>query len=316
MNNPLQLLLLLCALPYYPLTAQTDVSQLSYIQQYRDLAVRQMQSHGIPASIILAQGLLESNAGRSELATNANNQFGIKCGEYWTGRTYDKTDDDYDVNGQLIPSCFRAYPSVEASFEDHSNFLSDPIRGYRYRPLFLLEATDYQGWAHGLQRVGYATSSGYAQQLIRLIERYNLHQYDEENYVVSNPVTPSSGDYGDFDPDKLFADIPSEPLDLKLDIKDQYVPSRPAQQWPRPISSRPEKNWNISEKDLLPVPVPEAELGFAEDIFQDIFVPQRAVPVTYNFNNEPAIVTEPAATIKPGILAGSVAVAPDYFPPQ
>ena len=140
----------------------------AYIDQYKDLAIAEMLKYNIPASITLAQGLLESGAGMSELARNGNNHFGIKCHD-WTGaRTYH----DDDANNE----CFRAYRDVYESYEDHSRFLA---RQPRYRSLFRLKRTDYKGWAKGLKKCGYATSPTYAKQLIGIIERYKLHKYDK-----------------------------------------------------------------------------------------------------------------------------------------
>ncbi|MEO1514608.1 MAG: glucosaminidase domain-containing protein [Bacteroidota bacterium] len=160
---------------------------LEYIELYKDIAQQEMQRSGIPASIKLAQGIHESGAGKGSLALNANNHFGIKCKSHWTGPTYYIEDDDYQ-NGQLVKSCFRAYEQVGASYRDHTNFLMDNAR---YANLFQLPSNDYKAWAHGLKKCGYATDSRYAQKIIRLIERYQLHQYDEttqeavpENYLA------------------------------------------------------------------------------------------------------------------------------------
>lgn len=140
----------------------------TYINQYRDLAIEQMLRYKIPASITLAQGLLESGAGYSELAMRGNNHFGIKC-HGWTGR---KTYHDDDESQE----CFRAYNNVYESYEDHSVLLSSQPR---YSSLFSLGKTDYKGWAYGLKRCGYATSPTYAQKLIGIIELYKLHDYDK-----------------------------------------------------------------------------------------------------------------------------------------
>ena len=150
------------------LSAQaTNEYYLAYIQKYYKQAQTEQKKYGIPASITLAQGLLESAAGRSELATQANNHFGVKCAGGWTGETYLKDDDKKD-------DCFRKYKHVSQSYEDHSQFL---LRD-RYKPLFALETTDYKGWAHTLKQCGYATDPGYAGKLIKIIEDYNLTQYD------------------------------------------------------------------------------------------------------------------------------------------
>lgn len=139
----------------------------NYIDTYRNMAQDQMQRHRIPASITLAQGLLESAAGRSELAVRANNHFGIKVGTGWNGPYVVMSDDTPNDR-------FRKYGSVSESYEDHSLFLQKP----RYQSLFKLSMTDYKGWAKGLKECGYATNPAYAQQLITIIENYGLHQYD------------------------------------------------------------------------------------------------------------------------------------------
>ena len=141
----------------------------AYIEKFHAIAIKQQKAHGIPASIILAQGLLESGAGRGILATEANNHFGIKCHD-WTGKKIYKDDDEKN-------ECFRKYRHAEESYEDHSLFL---VNRPRYSSLFLLNPTDYVSWAHGLKAAGYATDPAYAQKLINLIERYGLHQYDIE----------------------------------------------------------------------------------------------------------------------------------------
>lgn len=146
------------------LLAQTQNPQyISYIAKYREMAIEQQIKHRIPAAITMAQGLLESSAGQSELAVKANNHFGIKCAGDWVGRTY--TYDDETQN-----ECFRQYASPADSYEDHSLFLQRK----RYESLFALPLADYKGWAHGLKACGYATDPKYADKLIRIIELYNL----------------------------------------------------------------------------------------------------------------------------------------------
>ena len=148
---------------------QQKLTREAYIQKYKPLAVEQMDIYGIPASIKLAQALFESDNGNSRLAREANNHFGIKCKSNWTGQTISHTDDAPD-------ECFRKYPSVEESYRDHSEFLD---KSARYQDLFKLDPTDYIGWAHGLQKAGYATNPQYAQQLIKIIEDYQLFLLDE-----------------------------------------------------------------------------------------------------------------------------------------
>ncbi len=139
-----------------------------YFETYKDIAIEQMIKYKIPASITLAQGVLESGAGMSELAVNSNNHFGIKCHE-WTGRRAYHNDDENN-------ECFRAYDNVYDSFCDHSLFLT---RSPRYSRLFKLKITDYKGWAKGLKACGYATSPVYASRLIDIIETYELYRYDK-----------------------------------------------------------------------------------------------------------------------------------------
>ena len=156
------------------LQAQTRNKQYEdYIKKYRELAVEEMKKYHIPASITLAQGLLESGAGQSTLARKSNNHFGIKCGSDWRGKTVSHDD---DARGE----CFRAYKHPKESYEDHSKFLAGRSR---YASLFKLKITDYKGWARGLKKAGYATNPRYADQLIGIIELYELHKYDEKNYL-------------------------------------------------------------------------------------------------------------------------------------
>ena len=145
-----------------------ELSQKEYIDRYKVIAVKKRIEYKIPASITLAQGLLESGSGNSRLATLANNHFGIKCHLEWTGDTFHKDDDAKD-------ECFRKYKNPEASFDDHSSFLT--TRG-RYSFLFDYDVTEYKKWARGLKKAGYATNPRYPQLLIGLIERHNLDKYD------------------------------------------------------------------------------------------------------------------------------------------
>lgn len=139
----------------------------NYIDQYKDLAIEQMMRWHIPASITLAQGLLESRAGLSDLTRRSNNHFGIKC-HGWAGASVYSDDDERN-------ECFRAYANARDSYDDHSRFLAG---GQRYRRLFSLSPTDYKGWARGLKAAGYATSPTYASKLIEIIELYKLYKFD------------------------------------------------------------------------------------------------------------------------------------------
>ncbi len=159
----------------------TNRTYWAYIDRYKDMAMQQQQKYRIPASITLAQGLLESGAGQSRLAREANNHFGIKVPGGWTG-PYILVDDDRPKEK------FRKYRSVQESYEDHSLFLQKP----RYSRLFTYNITDYKSWAKGLKACGYATSPTYAQSLIRIIEMYSLHQFDTRK-PIRHSATPTYG---------------------------------------------------------------------------------------------------------------------------
>ena len=162
------MLFIICCLPVFAQNKQNP-EVLRYIEKYKDLAMEEMVENKVPASIKLAQAILESRHGTSELAVKSNNHFCIKCHSSWTGK---KTYYDDDAKGE----CFRVYKNVEESYRDHSKFLKN---GSRYAFLFDLKITDYKGWANGLKKAGYATSPVYAPALIKLIEDYNLQQYDQ-----------------------------------------------------------------------------------------------------------------------------------------
>lgn len=179
------------------LSCRADVYD-DYISRYSGMAMAQQEEFGIPASITLAQGILESAAGRSRLAKEGNNHFGIKCHNDWQGATMLRDDDAPN-------ECFRVYEDVTESFRDHSLFLKKK----RYQSLFDLEPTDYQGWAKGLSKCGYATDPNYAARLIAIIERYALYGFDtpsgepveeivafiRESLSSSHPMRKSHGLY-------------------------------------------------------------------------------------------------------------------------
>lgn len=170
------------------------VSVQDYIDQYKDLAIREMKRMGVPAAITLAQGLLETQNGNSDLLKKSNNHFGIKCKSSWTAEGVSHDD---DAPGE----CFRVYKNAEESYRDHSNFL----RGSeRYAFLFELDPRDYKAWARGLRQAGYATNPKYPEILIRNIENYNLEQY---TILAANEVP-------DFDASKYTAQAESEQLGL------------------------------------------------------------------------------------------------------
>ena len=197
----------------------TNQTYIDYINKYKETAISEMGRTGIPASIKLAQAVLESGAGTSTLARKAKNHFGIKCGPKWHGKKYHMEDDDFDEYGKKIKSCFRVYKNPVSSFIAHSEFLRDPRKAYRYGPLFELDPYDYQAWAFGLKKSGYATSPRYPQMLIKLIEDYNLAQYDRMDDIVYDD-SGNNNDNGDNTPsnnDQIFGRL-GKINDLKVFI--------------------------------------------------------------------------------------------------
>ena len=163
---------------------------LAYIDQYKEVAKKNMKNHGVPASIALAQAILESGAGTGDLSSQANNHFGIKCHKDWNGESVKHDDDE-------AQECFRKYNKVYDSYEDYAAFL----KGRKwYQPLFKLEKNDYKGWAYGLKKAGYATDPNYPSKLIGLIERYQLNKYDAE--VLGIEYVPSYKNRNENAPEK------------------------------------------------------------------------------------------------------------------
>jgi len=190
MKKHILLLIILLLAPCFLLPAKaqrTNQAYWTYIDKYKDWAIEQMHQYHIPASITLAQGLLESNAGRSTLATKANNHFGIKVGSTWRGPYIIQSDDRPNDR-------FRKYKSARESYIDHSKFL----QGKRYQGLYRLGRTDYKGWARGLKAAGYATNPHYAEALIRVIEMYNLYQFDTGKYRPAQKTTTTTSAPNDF----------------------------------------------------------------------------------------------------------------------
>lgn len=181
------------------ISAYGKSDQEKYISQYAELAVKEMYRSGVPASITLAQGLLESGNGKSILAVKGNNHFGIKCHKGWTGKSMRHDDDKKN-------ECFRVYDSPEESFRDHSDFLR-----YRDRYSFLFDfrITDYKSWAHGLKKAGYATDPSYPQKLIRIIEEYDLHKYDRKS---SRKHSEESSD------EVIQQELPKSPSQIEQDV--------------------------------------------------------------------------------------------------
>ncbi|MGV6945986.1 glucosaminidase domain-containing protein [Sphingobacterium kyonggiense] len=196
----------------------TSTSGLTYIERYKSIAIEEMNKYGIPASIKLAQAILESGNGNSDLALRANNHFGIKCGGTWNGKSVTKSDDNPN-------DCFRVYDNPEQSFRDHSQFL---LRK-RYEKLFQLSKNDYKGWARGLKDAGYATNPRYPQLLIDLIERYNLQQYDTAEPKV-----------------EVIARV--EKVDQIIEHKEEVEPPVPAEEIKKPVAM---KIYEVKASDTL-----------------------------------------------------------------
>jgi len=170
-------IIFICTLLFTQLAfSQVSQDRLHYIDKYKAIAQEEMERTGVPASIKLAQAILESNGGKSVLSRKANNHFGIKCGGDWNDRSFYRVDDEKDKKGNPIESCFRVYKNPESSFIAHSEFLRN---NKRYDFLFSLDHKDYQGWAYGLKKAGYATNPKYPTLLINIIENYELHQFDD-----------------------------------------------------------------------------------------------------------------------------------------
>ena len=169
--------IILLSLLFVAVSAIAGVRQTreEYVEKYKAIAIAHMERYGIPASITMAQGILESDSGNSQLSTSSNNHFGIKCKKHWTG---DRVYHDDDAKGE----CFRAYPSVEASYQDHADFLD---QSPRYDSLFAYPSDDYRSWARGLKAAGYATAPDYAERLVKIIESMKLYLLDKGKVRLS-----------------------------------------------------------------------------------------------------------------------------------
>ncbi len=209
--------------------AQGWKTEDQYIQKFAHYAVEEMEKYKIPASITLAQGLLETGGGQSILAQQGNNHFGIKCKENWTGRTMKYTDDAPN-------ECFRVYDDPKQSYEDHSIFLAN--RPF-YRGLFSLDPKDYKAWAHGLKKAGYATNPRYAHILIAKIEKYRLFEFD---FTKKNEVT-----------EKLLALYPELTNDKVFLAKNLPLPTKKIEDEPKVVIDAPEPVKLTKQEVLLSI---------------------------------------------------------------
>jgi LysM repeat protein len=246
---------------------------VSYINQYKDIAISEMKRSGVPASITLAQGIHESSFGKSYLAVNTNNHFGIKCKETWTGKTFKYTDDAPN-------ECFRVYETVEESYRDHSDFLKFRPR---YADLFLLDITDYKGWSYGLKKAGYATNPKYPEILIKTIEDYQLYAFDTGNnpsYIQPAPAPQQSvlqtyedEEYQVTDSMEVTVPEPQQP-EKKTELKSAAVtPS------PQPVTTKA-----VSKKITLINKVKTVKLykGETPELIANIFSIEPEELLTYN----------------------------------
>jgi flagellum-specific peptidoglycan hydrolase FlgJ len=215
MKKSIRLILIFCMTIQIGWT-QNNATTIAYIAQYKAIAMKEMKRTGVPASITLAQAILESNSGESNLAKNHNNHFGIKCKSDWTGAKAYQDDD-------AKQECFRAYDNAEVSFKDHSNFLKNRPN---YVDLFLLDPVDDTAWAYGLKKAGYATATDYPKKLLKIIDDYELAQYnfpELENEVEEEGVkTPSDGPVNkvlaDTPVNKVITDTPTKSLNKPTGI--------------------------------------------------------------------------------------------------
>lgn len=237
--------------------AQNNATTIAYIAQYKAIAMKEMKRTGVPASITLAQAILESNSGESNLAKNHNNHFGIKCKSDWTGAKAYQDDD-------AKQECFRAYETAEVSFNDHSNFLKNRPN---YVDLFLLDPVDDTAWAYGLKKAGYATATDYPKKLLKIIDDYELAQYnfpELENEVeeeeasakvlADTPVkkTPSDGPVNkvlaDTPVNKVITDTPTKSLNKPTGIAQMNTTNNLA---PLPTQTLPVQTLPAPQKDTL-----------------------------------------------------------------
>jgi len=220
----------LICLSFVGFASQKKITPEEYLQLYQDEAIKEMNRSGVPASITMAQGMLESSYGNSELARKAKNHFGIKCHSDWKGKKIFKDDDTKN-------ECFRVYRNVLDSYKDHSDFLTGKSR---YAFLFELKITDYKGWAKGLRKAGYATNPKYPQLLIGLIERYHLDELDKKRKIKKVDQKQDLSD----NPEEIVIGEQSEIKETENFVK--YVVAKPNDSF-ETISDR----LNISVRRLL-----------------------------------------------------------------
>lgn len=238
--------------------APAAISIEEYINTYKEIAMKEMIRTGVPASITLAQGIVETENGNSKLVKKSNNHFGIKCKETWTGPSVSHDD---DAPGE----CFRKYGSAEESYIDHSNFL---VTRKHYAPLFTLDPADYKAWAYGLKKAGYATNPRYPEMLIKYIETYNLNEYSlialgkkkEESSVVKNdppaPIVETKPVVEEKKPapaivQKPVAETKPQPAIVKVEEKKPVVETKTQPVIQKPVVNYPSGEFKINETRVV-----------------------------------------------------------------
>lgn len=243
--------------------AQQSELVKNYISQYKDLAITEMQRTGVPASIKLAQGILETMAGTSDLVIRSNNHFGIKCKSTWTGETVKHNDDE---RGE----CFRKYPSSEQSYKDHSDFLKG---NQRYAFLFELDPTDYSGWAWGLKKAGYATNPRYAMALIKTIEDYGLQEY---SFIALGRTPDKTTELADANPNPAPAvekAVAVSDIPVKKEEQQSVENNSTAIKTEQPVSNGPvypRGVFKINETKVIYVPKGSSYLAIAKEYDVDL----------------------------------------------
>jgi hypothetical protein len=238
MKKTIRLILIFCMTIQIGWT-QNNATTIAYIAQYKAIAMKEMKRTGVPASITLAQAILESNSGESNLAKKHNNHFGIKCKSDWTGAKAYQDDD-------AKQECFRAYETAEVSFKDHSNFLKNRPN---YVDLFLLDPVDDTAWAYGLKKAGYATAADYPKKLLKIIDDYELAQYnfpELENEVEEEEA--SAKVLADTPVNKVITDIPTKSLNKPTGIAQMNTTNNLA---PLPTQTLPVQTLPAPQKDTL-----------------------------------------------------------------
>jgi hypothetical protein len=238
MKKTIRLILIFCMTIQIGWT-QNNATTIAYIAQYKAIAIKEMKRTGVPASITLAQAILESNSGESNLAKKHNNHFGIKCKSDWTGAKAYQDDD-------AKQECFRAYETAEVSFKDHSNFLKNRPN---YVDLFLLDPVDDTAWAYGLKKAGYATAADYPKKLLKIIDDYELAQYnfpELENEVEEEEA--SAKVLADTPVNKVITDIPTKSLNKPTGIAQMNTTNNLA---PLPTQTLPVQTLPAPQKDTL-----------------------------------------------------------------